>query len=737
MNKMRWLQATRGLRLAGPLLARSRNTQHATRFGGTCVAGVLLASLAAARAEEKVTYNDHVLPLIEQHCANCHNPDKKKGDLVLTSYNALLKGGGSGAVVAAGSPDSSKLWKAITHAEEPTMPPKKPKLADKDLDVFKKWITGGLLETTGSKAVAAAKPSVDLTMKVSSVGKPEGPPPMPVDLPIEPVVHAMRGAAITGLAASPWAPLVAIAGQKQVLLFNTTNLDLAGILPFGEGQPWDLKFSRSGKLLLAAGGHSAKSGRVVLWNVETGERLTTLGEEYDAVLAADISPDQSKVALGGPSRLVKIHSTRTGEAEHRLKKHTDWVTAVAFSPNGEFLATADRNGGVVLWDPDNGQELFTTAGHKSAVTSLSWRDDSKVVASSSEDGSVKLWETSEGKQARTWNAHGSGAMCVAFSHEGGSVTCGRDGTVTTWSADGSKLKSFDLSGETALRCAFSQDGSRLIATDFAGRVAVWNAANGKRLGTLDANPLLLPDQLAAAQKRVEELAARRDNPAPPRPEETAATKPRDELEKARTALTDAQADFASKAREVVRLKSLATTANPPADIDGQLAAARAAREEARAATNHATLQLEAKTREAGSFRDSVSTTPQDPAIELAAARATLARLVRAQAQSEAFRARENVAVKKRELEALRGTLAAKQDEVKKLNSDLGAAKDSAAKTRLRTELKSVSAALKETEAAIKKCAAELADEQSRADKSAAEFERMKTASAAAQTQSKL
>jgi hypothetical protein len=693
--------------------------------------------LCAARAQEKVTYNDHVLPLIEQHCANCHNPDKKKGDLVLTSYNELLKGGGSGAVVAAGNPDSSKLWKAITHAEEPTMPPKKPKLADKELDVFKKWIAGGLLETTGSKAVAAARPSVDLTMKVSSAGKPDGPPPMPVDLPIEPVVHAKRGTAINGLAASPWAPLVAIAGQKQVLLFNTTNLDLVGILPFGEGQPWDLKFSRSGKLLLAAGGHAAMSGRVVLWNVESGERVTTLGEEYDTILAADISPDQSKVALGGPSRLVKIHSTKTGEAEHKLKKHTDWVTAVAFSPNGEFLATADRNGGVVIWDPDNGQELFTTAGHKTAVTSLSWRDDSRVVASSSEDGSVKLWETSEGKQARTWNAHSGGAMCIAFSHEGHVVTCGRDGAVTTWSGDGSKLKSGEFFGETALRCAFSHDGSRFIASDFAGRVAVWNAVNGKRLGELDANPLLLPDQLAVAQKRVEELASRGDKPASAPPEESAAVKTRDEVEKARAALTNAQADFASKAREVVRLKSLATTANPPADIDGQLAAARGAREAARAATNTATLQLEAKTREAASFRNVPSGAPPDPAAELAAARAALARLTRAQAQAVAFRARESVAAKKRELEALRGALAAKQDELKKLNTDLGAAKDSTTKTRLRTEVKSASSALKETEAAMKKCAAELAAEQSHAEKTAAEFERMKTASSGAQPQSKL
>src|SRR5438093_12133181 len=113
------------------------------RFGilacGFTVAG------SAVLAEEKVTYQDHVLPLIENNCAKCHNPDKKKSDLDLTSYNAALKGGGSGQVLIAGNPDSSKLFKAITHAEDPTMPPNKPRLPDKEIEIFKKWIDGGLL----------------------------------------------------------------------------------------------------------------------------------------------------------------------------------------------------------------------------------------------------------------------------------------------------------------------------------------------------------------------------------------------------------------------------------------------------------------------------------------------------------------------------------------------------------------------------------------------------------------
>ena len=684
------------------------------------MAALWVAGVLAGRAQEKVTYNDQVLPLIEQHCANCHNPDKKKGDLILTSYSALLKGGGSGAALIPGNVDGSKLWKAITHAEDPTMPPNKPRLADKELDVFRKWIAGGLLESSGSKAIAAAKPAVDLTLKVSTTGKPDGPPPMPGELPLAPVVHTTRGGPITGLAASPWAPLVAIAGQKQVLLYNSTNLDLLGILPFNEGQPWDLKFSRSGKLLLAAGGRGAKSGRVILWNIETGERVATIGEEYDTVLAADISPDQSSIALGGPSRLVKIHSTKTGELEHKMKKHTDWVTAVAYSPNGEFLATADRNGGVVIWDADNGQELFTTLGHKGAVTGLSWRSDSRLVASSSEDGSVKLWETGEGKQAKTWVAHAGGALGVAYGRDGKFVTCGRDGAVTTWSGDGSKLKACEFTGEPALRAVLTSDGARVVAADFTGHVGVWNAVDGKKISELDANPSLLAEQLIEARRKVEELQARTKAPASEPAGSEKSVQVRDELTAAREALVKAQADFGEKSRDVARLKELAKSPSPPGGVEQRLVAARAAREHSRAATNAATLEVRNRMKQLENNPDSTSLVPKkaDPGAELAAAREGLARLTRAETRAADSHAKEVLAARTLERDTWRAGLATKLEELKKLNQDLGTARDAAQRTKLKTDIKSVTAAIKETETAIRKRDAELAAEQNRVEKTA-------------------
>jgi WD40 repeat protein len=504
---------------------------------------ILLTSpllIGRSYAEDKVNYTDHITPLVEANCSKCHNPDKKKADLDLTSFQGALKGSGSGPIVVSGNVEGSKLWKSLTHAEEPFMPPNRPKLADKELEVFKQWILGGLLETAGGKAIAAAKPAFDLALKPEESDKPEGPPPMPQGLPLECAVHTPRMRAMTGLACSPWAPLVAVAGQKQLLLFHTESLELLGILPFTEGEPMDLKFSHNGKLLVAAGGRGAKSGRVVVWDVVSGEHLMTLGQEYDTVLTADIRPDQSLIALGGPTRLVKLYSTKTGELQHKIKKHTDWVSAVAFSPNGQMLASADRNGGISLWDPDSAQELFTLAGHKSAVTSLSWRADSKLLASSSEDGTVKLWEVQEGKQVKSWTAHSAGVLCVSYARDGHLVTCGRDNAVVLWDANGGKKRSFEFFGNLPLRAVFNQDGSRIVATDFEGRCAVWGVADSKRISELDPNPLPLSEQLAAARKRIAELQAhaqQKTNSTAPN-ETSGQTKAHD------SALTAAQAEVA-------------------------------------------------------------------------------------------------------------------------------------------------------------------------------------------------
>lgn len=455
-----------------------------------------MAVSGAARGEDKVNFQDHVRPVFEAACNNCHNPDKKKGGLDLTSFAALMAGGSSGEIAVAGDPGSSRLYACVTKAAEPFMPPQGDGLTPPQLNVLKRWIEGGLLDTAGGTARKAKKPAFSAQLADVTLGKPEGPPPMPENLLLEPVVTTPRAAATAALAASPWAPLVALNGQRQVLLYNTDNLELAGVLPCPDGAVESLQFSRNGQLLIAGAGIGGKSGKVIAWEVTTGKRAFEVGDERDTVLGADLSADQAVVALGGPSRRVKLFATADGALIKDLKKHTDWVTTVQFSPDGVLLATGDRAGGLQVWEGRSGNEYFTLPGHTGAITAVSWRADGNILASASEDGTIRLWEMNEGKEVKKWNAHGGGVQSMAFTHDGRLVSCGRDQHVKVWNQDGGQTAAQNQFSDLPLVACFSHDGGRFIVGDWSGRISVWNSADAASLGEMSAAPPSIDQRLA-------------------------------------------------------------------------------------------------------------------------------------------------------------------------------------------------------------------------------------------------
>ncbi|MBT3637409.1 MAG: hypothetical protein HN531_10750, partial [Opitutae bacterium] len=453
---------------------------------------------------EKPNFQDDVYPLFDQSCNSCHNPDKAKGGLDLTSMPGILSGGSSGDSVVPGDGANSYLYKLVAHLEKPYMPREKEKLPQPQIDTIKKWIDLGLLPTATGKAIKRKASKLNLALGEVPTGKPDGPPPMPQHLSLEPVVTTPRPAAISAMASNPWSPLIAISGQKQVILYHSDSREMLGILPYPEGFVESLVFSRNGLLLLAGGGQGGKSGRMVAWDVKTGKRLLAMGEEFDTILASDVSADQSLIALGGPAKRVKVYDLASGEILHNIKKHSEWVTAVSFSPDGVLLATGDRNGGLYVWEARSGNLFYTLNGHKQSITSLSWRADSNLLASASEEGSIRTWEMFNGKQVKTWTGHGGGALSIDFDKKGNLVSAGRDKTVKLWNPSGTAIRTISGFPEMVMEARYSNEGSKIIAGDWTGTVSVWNTADGKKQGELLANPPAISSRIAFALKLVED-----------------------------------------------------------------------------------------------------------------------------------------------------------------------------------------------------------------------------------------
>lgn len=114
----------------------------------TCAFHVAVSdAVVAAAADDPVAaqrelFEKQVRPLLLEHCAKCHGPEKQEGGLNLSTREALLKGGDSGPAIVPRQPEQSLLVKAIDYRDETKMPPGG-KLPAEKIAVLRRWIEAG------------------------------------------------------------------------------------------------------------------------------------------------------------------------------------------------------------------------------------------------------------------------------------------------------------------------------------------------------------------------------------------------------------------------------------------------------------------------------------------------------------------------------------------------------------------------------------------------------------------
>lgn len=98
------------------------------------------------RPEDLVVFEHLVQPIMEQNCHSCHNPDKLKGELNLTTIAGHLAGGEMAPAVVPFDVEASELLFRVTLPvdDEEFMPPdEKPPLSHEEIGLLEWWIEQG------------------------------------------------------------------------------------------------------------------------------------------------------------------------------------------------------------------------------------------------------------------------------------------------------------------------------------------------------------------------------------------------------------------------------------------------------------------------------------------------------------------------------------------------------------------------------------------------------------------
>ena len=110
--------------------------------------------------EEALLYEDVIKPILNNNCVSCHNPKKKKGELLLHDEEGILKGGENGEVLLANNAKESDVFaRMILPIEnDDHMPPEgKTQPTKEEIKLVGAWIDAGHPFNGSIKEVGLAK----------------------------------------------------------------------------------------------------------------------------------------------------------------------------------------------------------------------------------------------------------------------------------------------------------------------------------------------------------------------------------------------------------------------------------------------------------------------------------------------------------------------------------------------------------------------------------------------------
>lgn len=304
---------------------------------------------APADAAEKIPAE--AMRLLQRNCISCHNPEKKKGGVDLSTRESALKGGDEGPVLASKKPEKSKLISVLAADADPHMPPKK-QLKPAEIELLRKWVAAGAQWDQAALA-AASKPR---EVKIASI---------PENLN-----------AVYAVAVSPDGKRLAIGRRTKIQVLDLASTNSAPVKEWTAHSEFVRALAWGPDDRLASGSFR----EVAIWS--DGKELSRT-QARDRVNAIQFSNGDLIVADGAE---VSIHSKTNWLA------HDQWINAIAVSSDGKLIATAAADRLIKIWDRETRKEITRLEGHSQAVYGLAFNTNATELITVGADKFIFVWD---------------------------------------------------------------------------------------------------------------------------------------------------------------------------------------------------------------------------------------------------------------------------------------------------------------------------------------------------------
>lgn len=445
----------------------------------------LVTPLSAYAADAPVSFTKDVAPILTANCNGCHNEEKKKGSLDLSTFAATLRGTKDAKVLTPGHPEMSPLIEQVTGAE-PAMPPKGEKLKPEQVAILTRWIKEGAKDDT-----PVAKPFLPIP-----AGKTGEQGPAPIGKP--PTYHAAP--VITALAYSPDGKLLAISGYHEVLLHAPEGNRLVGRLLSGTPRIETITFSVDGKYLATGGGAPAQFGHIQIWQMPEKKLVGSWKSSKDTVFGLNFTPDGQRIGFGCADKSARVISTTTGVELLRTDQHTDWCLGATFTVDGKRMLTGSRDKAMKLSDLADGRLIDDINNPLEPVFCMARHPKEDLIAYGGGNGTPRIYRMKDNQQrtagrndvnqVRAFERQPGPVHAIAYSPDGSEIAVGSVGEVRIYAtADGKKLRTLGGFKGAIFAVAYSPDGTYVAAGGYDGMVRVHFANCGELANSFVPAPI--------------------------------------------------------------------------------------------------------------------------------------------------------------------------------------------------------------------------------------------------------
>lgn len=417
------------------------------------------------------------MEILQANCFSCHNDEKKKGGLALTSPEALARGGDDGPVLTAGKPADSRIIEVLAPGADPHMPPKK-QLPREDIAALERWVKAGA--RWDARALLAAEERVDPVVfgpwpasyrPVTSLAMAPGDDRLAMgvgdvvsvaDLNAPNIAVVKRWPAHPeGVQALAWTAdgtgLVS-GGFRRVMIWDAATWQLRHEVTNGlVGRVTALGVVAADGTVVAADSVIGQRTFLRLIDARTGLVKASWAAHGDAVWGLDVSRDGRRLVTASGDKMIKVWDLGTRQESARLEGHLAAVLGVAFNSNATQVVSASADKELKVWDVDTREKIISLGRHNTAVTAVRWSTNEAAVWAVSEAGALLRYtdlkvhsgeQSSAGGSERKVAEFGDSVQCLAASRDGQWIAAGgSEGTVMLWNRDGKLRAKLEAGGK--------------------------------------------------------------------------------------------------------------------------------------------------------------------------------------------------------------------------------------------------------------------------------------------------